>query len=237
MRFSALCIVKAVILVLFSYAVLQTLTARSYQRSLDASGTTFRMRDLRTPLASFTAQFSGLLSDNRELTAIELLRALLSPNDSLHFRSAINKLNQLQVVHNTRGQLQRIPRGANDSNVTMVTETTSNPAFFSSLISNWSGKPVVLDDRSVHFVIVIQTHDRVNYLTQLLLSLSNVVGVEHALLIVSHDYYSTEMDQLMSTVRFCPFLQIFFPYASAWFNRTYPADDINDCPRDMTREK
>lgn len=53
-------------------------------------------------------------------------------------------------------------------------------------------------------VIVVQVHDRLEYLRILLESLREVKQIEHSLLIISHDVYSEEMNKLVREVDFCP---------------------------------
>jgi len=53
-------------------------------------------------------------------------------------------------------------------------------------------------------VIVVQVHDRLEYLKLLLDSLRDVRNIEKSLLIISHDVFSTELNNLVSTVDFCP---------------------------------
>lgn len=53
-------------------------------------------------------------------------------------------------------------------------------------------------------VIVIQAHNRAEYLKILLDSLRNVRGIERALVIVSHDVYSETLNTIVQSVDFCP---------------------------------
>lgn len=52
-------------------------------------------------------------------------------------------------------------------------------------------------------VIIVQVHDRVDYFSHLLKSLSRAKGIEHALLIISNDYYSEEINQQVESIDFC----------------------------------
>lgn len=86
-------------------------------------------------------------------------------------------------------------------------------------------------------VIIVQVHDRVNYFSHLLKSLSRAKGIEHALLIISNDYYSEEINQKVESVDFCRVLQIFFPFSYQLYPKQFPGTDPNDCPRDITKDK
>lgn len=53
-------------------------------------------------------------------------------------------------------------------------------------------------------VIVVQVHDRANYLKILLDSLRKVKGIEKTLLIFSHDVFSEQLNSIVETIDFCP---------------------------------
>ena len=52
-------------------------------------------------------------------------------------------------------------------------------------------------------VIIVQVHDRVDYFSHLLKSLSRAKGIEEVLLIISSDYYSEDMNRLVESIDFC----------------------------------
>ncbi len=52
-------------------------------------------------------------------------------------------------------------------------------------------------------VLLVQVHKRVKYLRLLFESLKAARGIETILLVISHDFYSDEMNQLVKTVDFC----------------------------------
>lgn len=53
-------------------------------------------------------------------------------------------------------------------------------------------------------VLVIQVHDRPEHLKILFDSLGKVHGIEHILLIVSHDVFSHQLNELVLSITFCP---------------------------------
>lgn len=75
-----------------------------------------------------------------------------------------------------------------------------------------------LDSESL--VIVIQTHDRAEYLRILLNSMRNIRDIEKSLLIVSHDVYSNELNAIIEAVDFCPV---------SWFQVTVMINHIRRC--------
>ncbi|KAH6922218.1 hypothetical protein HPB50_010881 [Hyalomma asiaticum] len=86
-------------------------------------------------------------------------------------------------------------------------------------------------------VIVVQVHNRWNYLQYLLHSLSAVRGIERALIVFSHDYYDAHMLNLPNVVTFCRVMQIFFPYSTQLYPREFPGVHPNDCPRNIHYEQ
>ncbi|KAK8759531.1 hypothetical protein V5799_002838 [Amblyomma americanum] len=86
-------------------------------------------------------------------------------------------------------------------------------------------------------VIVVQVHDRWQYLRYLLDSLSQVRGIERALLVFSHDYYDVHLLHLPRVVKFCKVMQIFFTYSTQLYPHEFPGVDPNDCPRNIHYEQ
>ena len=60
-------------------------------------------------------------------------------------------------------------------------------------------------------IIVVMVHNRPLYFAAVLRSLSQARGIEKALLVVSLDYLSPEMDALVRGITFCAVVQIFCP--------------------------
>lgn len=52
-------------------------------------------------------------------------------------------------------------------------------------------------------VIVIQVHDRVDYLRALINSLEDVQGIEKALLVFTHDVYDAFINSIVLNIKFC----------------------------------
>jgi len=86
-------------------------------------------------------------------------------------------------------------------------------------------------------VIVIQVHNRINYLRKLLQSLSQSRWIEKALLIFSHNIYSEELNELIRSIPFCSVMQIYFPFSLQLYPSTFPGESQKDCPRDITKLK
>ncbi|XP_075700126.1 alpha-1,6-mannosyl-glycoprotein 2-beta-N-acetylglucosaminyltransferase [Rhinoderma darwinii] len=84
-------------------------------------------------------------------------------------------------------------------------------------------------------VIVVQVHNRPDYLRFLLESLRRAKGIENVLLIFSHDYWSPEINQIVASVDFCQVLQIFFPFSVQLYPNEFPGHDPKDCPRDIEK--
>lgn len=83
-------------------------------------------------------------------------------------------------------------------------------------------------------LITIQVHNRISYLSHLIDSLRHAQNISDALLIVSHDVYNDTINQIVQSIDFCMFLQIFYPHSIQTHPKTFPGDDPKDCPRDAT---
>ncbi|XP_019406724.1 PREDICTED: alpha-1,6-mannosyl-glycoprotein 2-beta-N-acetylglucosaminyltransferase [Crocodylus porosus] len=81
--------------------------------------------------------------------------------------------------------------------------------------------------------LVVQVHARAEHLRLLLGSLRRARGVERALLVLSHDVWSAELEALARAVDFCAVLQVFFPFSLQLYPHEFPGRDPRDCPRDL----
>ncbi|XP_031561260.1 alpha-1,6-mannosyl-glycoprotein 2-beta-N-acetylglucosaminyltransferase-like [Actinia tenebrosa] len=102
-------------------------------------------------------------------------------------------------------------------------------------IQNFEKFPSPLNENSM--IIIIQVHNRPDYFSHLLRSLSAVSGIQDGLLVISHDFYSDFINSLVDAINFCKVLQIFFPYSMQLYPHEFPGTDPKDCPRDATRTR
>lgn len=86
-------------------------------------------------------------------------------------------------------------------------------------------------------VVVVQVHNRPQYLELLIRSLQGAAEVHSFLLIFSHDYVSEEIDALVRRISFCKVLQIYFPFSTQLYPNEFPGQDPRDCPRDIPKEE
>eukprot|EP00118_Oscarella_pearsei_P016110 m.151087 g.151087 ORF g.151087 m.151087 type:complete len:492 (+) comp38568_c0_seq2:50-1525(+) len=93
----------------------------------------------------------------------------------------------------------------------------------------------LLNDRPVIFAV--QVHSRADYFKYLIESLRSVKGIEQALVIVSHDFYSSEMNKTVQSIDFCRVVQIFYPFSMQFYPDKFPGADPNDCPRDISKNE
>jgi len=84
-------------------------------------------------------------------------------------------------------------------------------------------------------ILVVQVHDRATFFAQLVNSLKNVKGIEQATLVISMDQFSKEVDEVISSIDFCRYLKIFFPFSKQLYPNSFPGEDPNDCPRDLSK--
>ncbi|XP_054260420.1 alpha-1,6-mannosyl-glycoprotein 2-beta-N-acetylglucosaminyltransferase-like isoform X2 [Macrosteles quadrilineatus] len=78
--------------------------------------------------------------------------------------------------------------------------------------------------------IVCQVHRQIEYLKELISSLSDVPDADSMFLIFSHDYYSEDINQLVHSIDFAPVLQVFFPFSSQLYPNEFPGNSPDDCP-------
>ena len=82
-------------------------------------------------------------------------------------------------------------------------------------------------------VIVIQVHNRSEYLQLLINSLAKAHYIDQALLIFSHDFYDAEINRLILDIKFCAVMQIYYPFSIQLFPNEFRGTDPQDCPRDF----
>lgn len=86
-------------------------------------------------------------------------------------------------------------------------------------------------------VLVVQVHNRPDYLKLLIKSLEISEKASDFLLIFSHDFFSEEIEAIVQGITFCKVLQIYFPFSTQLYPNEFPGQDPRDCPRDMSKEK
>ena len=94
-----------------------------------------------------------------------------------------------------------------------------------------------LDSNKTSVVIIVQVHDRINYLRYLIKSLSIAKGINETLIIFSHDIWDDEMNTLVGSIKFAKVLQIFYPYSIQTHENIFPGDSPNDCPNGISKEQ
>ncbi|XP_037541199.1 alpha-1,6-mannosyl-glycoprotein 2-beta-N-acetylglucosaminyltransferase [Nematolebias whitei] len=85
-------------------------------------------------------------------------------------------------------------------------------------------------------VLVVQVHNRPQYLQLLIRSLQRAAEVDGLLLIFSHDYFSEEINTMVQGITFCKVLQIYFPFSMQLYPKEFPGQDPRDCPRDASKD-
>lgn len=87
-----------------------------------------------------------------------------------------------------------------------------------------------------HLVLVVQVHNRPEYLRLLIKSLEKAAEVHSFLLVFSHDYFSEEINAIVQGITFCKVLQIYFPFSTQLYPNEFPGQDPRDCPRDISKD-
>ena len=86
-------------------------------------------------------------------------------------------------------------------------------------------------------IVVVQVHNRIQYLHQLIYSLSQAEGIDKTLLVFSHDFWDEAINDLIISVNFAKTMQIFYPYSIQTHPNEFPGDSPNDCPRNATKQQ
>jgi alpha-1,6-mannosyl-glycoprotein beta-1,2-N-acetylglucosaminyltransferase len=84
---------------------------------------------------------------------------------------------------------------------------------------------------------LLQVHQRLNYLQNLISSLAQAKGIGNALLIISHDFFDQQINELVQSIDFCKMMQIFYPYSIQTHLHKFPGDSPGDCPRNITTKE
>ncbi|XP_019751826.1 alpha-1,6-mannosyl-glycoprotein 2-beta-N-acetylglucosaminyltransferase [Hippocampus comes] len=85
-------------------------------------------------------------------------------------------------------------------------------------------------------VLVVQVHNRPEYLQLLINSLEKAAEVRSFLLIFSHDYFSAEINAIVRGITFCKVLQIYFPFSAQLYPTEFPGQDPRDCPWNLSKD-
>ncbi|VDO36306.1 unnamed protein product, partial [Brugia timori] len=91
--------------------------------------------------------------------------------------------------------------------------------------------------QSVEIVLVVQVHNRIEYLKELIATLKDARYIETTLLIFSHDYSSALINKLITGIDFCLVMQIFYPYSIQLFPDVFPGRDPLDCPEKANKQE
>uniref|UniRef100_A0AAF5PH13 Alpha-1,6-mannosyl-glycoprotein 2-beta-N-acetylglucosaminyltransferase n=1 Tax=Wuchereria bancrofti TaxID=6293 RepID=A0AAF5PH13_WUCBA len=91
--------------------------------------------------------------------------------------------------------------------------------------------------QSIEIVLVVQVHNRIEYLKELIATLKDARYIETTLLIFSHDYSSALINKLITGIDFCLVMQIFYPYSIQLFPDVFPGRDPLDCPEKANKQE
>ncbi|KAF2890148.1 hypothetical protein ILUMI_16025 [Ignelater luminosus] len=86
-------------------------------------------------------------------------------------------------------------------------------------------------------VIVIQVNARIHYLLYLIKSLGQAQDIDKTLLVFSHDFFDENINRVVNSVKFCKFIQIFYPHSIQAYPNVFPGHDLKGCPRNSTKDE
>lgn len=94
-----------------------------------------------------------------------------------------------------------------------------------------------VDNNGTLAIIVVQVHNRLQYLRQLIISFSQAKDIDRTLIIFSHDFWDDQLNELVESIDFAKILQIFYPYSIQTHTDIFPGESANDCPRNAKKEQ
>ena len=86
-------------------------------------------------------------------------------------------------------------------------------------------------------IVAIQCHNRLQYLRQLVISLSQAAGIDKTLIVFSHDYWDDAINDLVNSVDFAKTMQIFYPFSIQTHPNEFPGESSHDCPRNAKKDQ
>lgn len=78
-------------------------------------------------------------------------------------------------------------------------------------------------------ILLIQVHCDIERLQYLIVSLAQVHYIETTLLVFSHSYFDETINNMIMKIRFCRFMQIFYPFSVQLNPKKFPGIDPEDC--------
>lgn len=84
-------------------------------------------------------------------------------------------------------------------------------------------------------ILLVQVHTRIVYLRKFIQMLHKLETIEKTLVVFSHDFIDSDINQLIENITFVPVIQIFYPYSQQLYPNEFPGLDPNDCPRDIPK--
>ncbi|KAF2889024.1 hypothetical protein ILUMI_17149, partial [Ignelater luminosus] len=75
---------------------------------------------------------------------------------------------------------------------------------------------------------------RLHYLRYLIRSLEQAQDIDKILLVFSHDFFDEIINRVVNSIKFCKFIQIFYPHSIQAYPNVFPGHDLKDCPRNST---
>ena len=86
-------------------------------------------------------------------------------------------------------------------------------------------------------IVAIQCHNRLQYLRQLVISLSRASGIDKMLIVFSHDYWDNDINNLVNSIDFAKTIQIFYPFSIQTHPNQFPGESSHDCPRNAKKDQ
>jgi alpha-1,6-mannosyl-glycoprotein beta-1,2-N-acetylglucosaminyltransferase len=141
----------------------------------------------------------------------------------LHLRLNYHESNSDQTVNSNKlfNNINKYNKShTSDESVNRIKETINEINAKQKVLNEEIYGPLKHND----IVIIVQVHNRVNYLSALIKSLEQTKYINDVLLVFSHDVYDNQINSIVNSIKFCKVSQTLFAfnnYMNRFINQSF----------------
>jgi hypothetical protein len=128
----------------------------------------------------------------------------------LHLKLNYNESNSDQTLNSNKLINYLNKSHTSDESVNRIKETINEINENQKVLNEEIYGPLKQND----IVIIVQVHNRVNYLSALIKSLEQTKHINEVLLVFSHDIYDNQINSIVNSIKFCKVSQTLFSFNS-----------------------
>ena len=176
-----------------------------------------RHADYAIPVRHLEEHFQSNNNSNKLQQLPDSFESKLNNNNN-NLSKSNHDLKEILTFNKKQGNSAAFPAAETaDVNLTALTRDVyhtsvgTNPSAIKEYIARVNAAQLIrnsdrfdLPSGNDALVIVVQVHDRTEYLKLLIDSLRTAKGIENTLLVFSHDYFSDDVNKLIYEIDFCP---------------------------------